>query len=174
MARMKIHVPAALVDPLYHELQMVWEMHTERIATGETGQLAPRPDAAQKLRAAKSQRHAVGELLDQVDWDSRRQDEPIDLVGSDTLLDELVRPLLSIFGEQINEACQAAVDRGESIEPLVEQEKRRHPGAPARPGRRDLTSRVTSTSWTRAPRRASRSPCAWADGARGRPAARLG
>lgn len=120
MARMKMHVPAALVDPLYHELQMVWEMHTERIATGETGQLAPRPDAAQKLQAAKSQRHAVGELLDQVDWDGRRQDEPIDLVGSDTLLAELARPLLSIFGERINEACQAAVDHGHSIEPLVE------------------------------------------------------
>ncbi len=86
IARIKLRVPAELVDPLYQDLQMVWEDRGESTMESETGLLAPDGDSGAGLRRANAQRHAASQLLDQVDWDSRREDEPVDLVGDHAFL----------------------------------------------------------------------------------------
>lgn len=106
MARMRLVVPAELVELFHEQLQLLWEVKSETIMMIETETARLRSGGPVTARRALGERHAVDALLDQVPWDEQRPDDAVELVGDHELFSHIVYGMLCPVGGWLSDACE--------------------------------------------------------------------
>jgi hypothetical protein len=98
---------AGLVDSLLHLYQAKAESLHQR-----ANELIRGEASAQQLRAARDELGSLDQAMEQLGWDPRRPDRPVDVTAERSVLREAVLVAIDETGDRLSEHCTALL-RGE-------------------------------------------------------------
>jgi hypothetical protein len=108
-ARSTLQIAPAQVGLIYKEMQLLREVKLEAEQVTD-GHLAAGAGSEAAVARYRHQRLAVDDVLRQVEWDDRRDDEPVELTGPRWLMRDVVYGAVLWAGDRVAAECHRDLD----------------------------------------------------------------